>query len=221
MKKFTEKTFENCGRAIKSIAEEISSLPAADISAFDAEKTGLIIVDIVNGFVRQGAMASPLVEDIIPPVTALMDKCAERNIPVLAFADCHCKDCAEFSSFPPHCIENTPESEIVDEIRVKGGYKLIKKNSTNGFHTEEFAEYLRSSARNTFIITGDCTDICVLQLCLALKTYFTQNDESCEIIIPVNCVETYDAPYHDADLMNIAAYKLMKDSGIKFVSGIV
>lgn len=220
MKKFSGNTCGDCLKAVESLKDEIMSLPAMSISETDPEKTELVIVDIVNGFVRQGAMASPLVEDIIPPVVSLMDKCAGKNIPIAAFADCHCAECEEFSSFPPHCIGNTAESEIVDEIKAKGGYLLIRKNSTNGFHEDAFREHLISAGKNTFIVTGDCTDICVLQFCLTLKTFFTRNDKKCEIIIPINCTETYDAPGHSADFMNIAAYKIMKDSGIKFVSEI-
>ncbi len=214
------RTYENCFNTVRCLAEELSSAAAMDISGFDPKKTELVIVDVVNGFVRQGAMASPLVEDIIPPVVSLMEKCSARGIPVTAFADCHAADCAEFASFPPHCIENTPESEIVDEIKNKGGYLLIKKNSTNGFHEESFKKHLLESGKDTFIVTGDCTDICVLQFCLSLKTFFTQQNKQCSIVIPIDCAETYDAPAHDADFMNIAAYKIMKDSGIKFVSNI-
>lgn len=220
MKKFTNDRLEACIGGLKNISEEISSAAAADISEFDPKKTELIIVDVVNGFIRFGAMASPLVESIISPIAELMDICSRKNIPVIAFADCHSENCEEFSAFPPHCIENTPESELVDELKAKGGYTLIKKNSTNGFHENAFKEHISASDKDTFIITGDCTDICVLQLCLALKTYFTQKDLPCSIVVPINCVETYDAPNHNAELMDLAAYKIMKDSGIRFVSEI-
>lgn len=221
MKKFTHETPENCKKAVLAVIEEINSLPSLSVSELDPKKSLLVIVDIVNGFVREGAMASPLVEDIIPPVVSLMEKCAEKKIPSVAFADCHGADCAEFSSFPPHCIKNTSESEIVDEIKKAGGYTLIEKNSTNGFHEKAFTDYLDGKSEvNTFIVTGDCTDICVMQFCLTLKTRYTAQNKNIDIIVPVNCVETYDAPWHDADFMNIAAYKLMKDSGIKFVSEI-
>ena len=221
MRKFTNETTDNCKKTAAALIDEINALPALSISGLDPEKSLLVIVDIVNGFVREGAMASPLVEDIIPPVVSLMEKCKSKNIPSVAFADCHANHCAEFSSFPPHCIKDTSESEIVDEIKNAGGYTLIEKNSTNGFHEKSFTDYLEGKSDiDTFIVTGDCTDICVLQFCLTLKTRYTAQNKNINIIIPVNCVETYDAPWHDADLMNIAAYKLMKDSGIKFVSEI-
>ena len=221
MRTFSAQTPDNCKNAVIELINEINGLPAMSLSDFAPEKTAMIIVDVVNGFIREGAMASPLVEGIIPEVAKLMDKCNKAEIPVVAFADCHKEDCSEFASFPPHCIENTSESELVDELKKVGGYFLMKKNSTNGFHEKIFKQCLiQNPTTNTFIVVGDCTDICVMQFCLTLKTWYTQQNRNIDIYIPVNAVETYDAPGHDSDFMNIAAYKLMKDSGIKFVKEI-
>lgn len=221
MRKFSAQTPDNCKNAVIELINEINGLPTMSLSDFAPEKTAMIVVDVVNGFIREGTMASPLVENIIPEVAKLMDKCNKAEIPVVAFADCHKEDCSEFASFPPHCIENTSESELVDELKKVGGYFLMKKNSTNGFHEKIFKQCLiQNPTTNTFIVVGDCTDICVMQFCLTLKTWYTQQNRNVDIYIPVNAVETYDAPSHDADFMNIAAYKLMKDSGIKFVKEI-
>ncbi len=221
MRKFSAQTPDNCKNVVIELINEINGLPTMSLSDFAPEKTAMIVVDVVNGFIREGAMASPLVEDIIPEVAKLMDKCNKAEIPVVAFADCHKEDCSEFASFPPHCIENTSESELVDELKKVGGYFLMKKNSTNGFHEKIFKQCLiQNPTTNTFIVVGDCTDICVMQFCLTLKTWYTQQNRNIDIYIPVNAVETYDAPGHDADFMNIAAYKLMKDSGVKFVKEI-
>ena len=221
MRNFSAQTPDNCKNAVIELINEINGLPTMSLSDFAPEKTALIVVDVVNGFIREGAMASPLVEGIIPEVAKLMTMCNKAEIPVVAFADCHKEDCSEFASFPPHCIENTSESELVDELKKVGGYFLMKKNSTNGFHEKIFKQCLiQNPTTNTFIVVGDCTDICVMQFCLTLKTWYTQQNRNIDIYIPVNAAETYDAPNHDADFMNIAAYKLMKDSGIKFVKEI-
>lgn len=221
MVKFSTEAVDTAKKAAENILAEMESLPSINMSEIPAEGTAMVIVDAVNGFIREGAMSSPRIERIVPNIVSLMKKCKEKNIPIAAFADCHGEDCAEFASFPPHCIKGTSESEIVDEIKAEGGYKLIEKNSTNGFHEKAFRDCLESCGKSRFIVTGDCTDICVLQFCLSLKTFFTQKNLQSEIIIPLNCVETYDAPYHDAVFMNAAAYKILKDSGIKFVSEIV
>lgn len=221
MLKFSNEAVETAKKAAGELAEEIKSLGAMNFSDIPAEGTAMVIVDAVNGFIREGAMSSKRIESIIPNIVSLMKKCKEKNIPIAAFADCHGEKCAEFESFPPHCIKGTSESEIVDEIKSEGGYKLIEKNSTNGFHEKEFVNCLETNGKSRFIVTGDCTDICVLQFCLSLKTWFTQKNLQSEIIIPLNCVETYDAPYHEAGFMSLAAYKILKDSGIKFVSEIL
>lgn len=216
--------FENLNGAfeeLKACAEKLSALESISLESLVPDETMLVIVDIVNGFVREGAMASPRVEDIISPSAELLRRCNTAGIISAALADCHSEDCAEFSAFPPHCIRGTSESEIVNEIKSVGGYELVEKNSTNGFHEEKLRRLIGEKKNiNTFIVVGDCTDICVMQLCLSLKTYFTANDRKCRIIIPINCVETYDSPLHNADFANIAAYKLMSDSGVEFVSSI-
>lgn len=219
--KFTENPMECITKEAEGMLKEIESLEPVSLSAFDSGSTMAVFVDIINGFINEGAMASERVGDIIPPNAKLLKMCNETGILTAAFADCHEENAAEFASFPPHCVKDTRESEIVDELKEQGGYILIPKNSTNGFNEQKFKDLIECHSEIcTFIVTGDCTDICVLQFCLALKTYFTAQDRLVKIIVPLSCVETYDAPFHSSDFANLAAYKLLKDSGITFVSGI-
>lgn len=219
--KFTEKPMERITAEAEGMLKEIEALEPVCISNLDSGSTMAVFVDIINGFINEGAMASDRVGDIIPENARLLRICNERGILTAAFADCHEKNAAEFASFPPHCVKGTHESEIVDELKEEGGYILIPKNSTNGFNEQKFRDLIECHPEiTTFIVTGDCTDICVLQFCLGLKTYFTAQDRLVKIIVPLSCVETYDAPFHSSDFANLAAYKLLKDSGINFVSGI-
>ena len=221
MRELTEKTFDSCTPFLKSLIEQVSGYEEMSFSSLSPENTALIVVDVVNGFIREGAMASPQIASIIPYITSLMDKCNRKEIPIVAFADSHRDNCAEFKSFPPHCLEKTSESELVDEVKKAGGYIKLCKNSTNGFHAKEFQECLVTNPQtNTYIVTGDCTDICVMQLCLTLKTWFNAANKNVDIIVPLNCVETYNAENHNSDFMNIAAIKMMADCGIKIVSRI-
>ena len=221
MKEFTEEMINGCIDSVKALAEEINGLPEMDFSEIPVGRSALVIVDIINGFIREGAMASSYIESIIRPSAALAKRFNAADMPIAAFADCHKNGCAEFAAFPEHCLDGTSESELVDELKEVGGYTLIKKNSTNGFHEEAFRSFLAKHPEiDSFIVIGDCTDICVLQFCLALKTYFNCTDRKCDITVPLSCVETYDAPYHNAALTDLAAYKLMSDSGIRFVKNI-
>lgn len=219
--KFTENCLDRIADDVKGLMDEINALPSVSVSDFDSKRTVAVFVDIINGFIKEGAMSAPRIGDIIPYNAELLKRCNDKGIFSVAFADCHSEGAAEFLSFPPHCIDGTSESEVVEELKSVGGYELIPKNSTNGFHEDKFREVLQNNPHaDTFIVTGDCTDICVLQFCLALKTYFTMKDRAVDIVIPVSCVDTYDAPFHGSDFTNLAAYKLLKDSGIRFVKEI-
>lgn len=221
MKKFEQSAISSAAAYAAELANEINSLDSVKLSDLDSTKTILAVVDIINGFIREGAMHSEMIESIIEPSAKLLAECNKAGIASVAFADCHGKNCAEFEAFPEHCVKGTSESEIVDELKAVGGYTLIEKNSTNGCHEEAFAKFLdEHKTADTFIVCGDCTDICVMQFCLSLKTLFNKENKPLQIIVPINAVETYDAPYHNAAFANLAAYKLMKDCGVRFVSAV-
>ncbi|MGN0620917.1 MAG: cysteine hydrolase family protein [Porcipelethomonas sp.] len=212
---------ENAAGIISEMYERF--LSAADISfkAFSAERTVLAIVDVVNGFIREGAMSDSRIESVILPIKKLLERCNERKIPAVVFSDCHSESSAEFSSFPPHCIKGGSECEIVDEIKEAGGYITAEKNSTNGFYAPVFTRFLLENKNRTdYIVCGDCTDICVMNFCLSLKTYFDQNDIKSSITVPVNMTETYSKKGHDGDFMKLVSLEIMKNAGIKIVGGI-
>lgn len=223
MKKPDKKTFlESSVKALSDIYDEIFSAEIIKSSELNSFDTVMVMVDIINGFIYEGALCDRSIEEIIEPAAELLEKCCEKGIDVLAFADCHCESSEEFSAFPEHCVEGSSESEIVDRIASIGGYRLIRKNSVNGFHAKGFQQYLSEHPEKTrIIVCGDCTDICVLNFCLSVKTWLNENNIKNEVIVMVGISDTYGASGHDKELMNAAAFKIMKTCGIKLAGGIV
>lgn len=204
--------------SLNEINSLLEKLPVIRLEDLESEKSALIIVDMINGFIREGPMMSERVEAIIPEIVELSKKCDELKIQKIAFADNHTDASPEFDSYPRHCLKGTSESEIVDEIKAAGGYVLIPKNSTNGFLEEAFQKWLNTNDQtDTFIITGCCTDICVQQVAITLKTWFNKNNRNSRIIVPVNAVETYDLGPHDAELTNTMALYNMLINGVEVV----
>jgi len=217
VKEFIYKSSNTLGE----ILDMMEKLPSIQLEDLEPGKTAFIIVDMINGFVREGALQSPRAEGIIPEITRLSKACDKLQIKKIAFADCHNTQSPEFDSYPEHCLGGTSESEVVDEIKEIGGYTLIPKNSTNGFHEEEFQNWLKQNQdMDTFIVTGVCTDICVQQFSITLKTWFNKINKKSRVIVPVNMVETYDLGVHDAELINIMALYNMRINGIELVSDI-
>ena len=85
------------------------------------------------------------------------------------------------------------------------------KRSTNGFHNLD-KEILDGFDR--FVITGCCTDICVMQFALSLRTYLNETGEDKDVIVPRGAVATYDAPNHERGYYDECALNLMQNAGI-------
>ena len=166
----------------------------------------LFVVDMVNGFVKEGSMHDAKIMDIVE----VIQKECEAHEDRLFIADTHEEEAMEFRSFPPHCIKGTSESEIIDELKpyVK---EVLEKNSTNTFHVLN-KEILKDY--DSFKIVGCCSDICVMQLALSLKTYLNQMNMTQPVRVVEKGIATYDAPHHPAKQYHQIALQLMEQAGI-------
>ncbi len=181
------------------------------------KKNCLIVVDMINGFINEGALSDKSITKCIPPILSLIKEFINKNQPILAFCDSHPENCKEFDSYPVHCLNNSHESQLVDEIKAYEDQMIVlNKNSTNGFVQPEFLKtYLSLGELEEVVVVGCCTDICVLQFALSLKGYINENNLNTKIVVPVNCVETFDAPGHEQVKFNEMAFKLLKNAGIE------
>lgn len=212
---------EKSNSAISSIYDIINDKKSINISDLDYNRTALIIVDMVNGFVKEGALSSERALSINDKIADISKEFSKLNMKKIAFADTHTQNSPEFLSFPVHCIKGDRESKLTDEIAESGNYVLIEKNSTNGLLEPEFLDWLNNNNDiDNFVVVGTCTDLCVQQFSLSLKAYFNMKNLYSRIIVVENLVETYDLDVHFADLMNLMAIYNMSISGIEIVSGI-
>ena len=184
----------------------------------DIEKM-LIVVDMVNGFVKEGAMATPYMEKLIPEIKKLIEYFNSKNEGVIFVKESHDKNCSEFDKFPAHCIKGTYEAEIIDEFSsYLNDAFIFEKNSTSAIFAPNFIETInKMSNLKEVVITGGCTDICSMNVALPLTNYFDQINKDVKVILPKNANDTYDAPNHNRDEYNDMAYKFMIQAGIKVV----
>lgn len=207
---------------VEEMQAAVAGAPSLSLADLNGERTALIVIDMLDGFAKSGALSSPRVEALIPRILPIQRHFQQRGMAIVAFADTHPADAAEFVAFPPHCMAGTQEAEVVDELKAVGGYSLIPKNSTNGFIEPQFQEWLANHpAIDTFVLVGDCTDICVLQLALALKTNGNRQNRQVRVIVPAHVVDTFDAPGHDGDFMHLVALKIMAGNGVEIVRDLV
>ena len=74
--------------------------------------TKIVIVDMVNGFVKEGALHDEHIMGIVDNIKSLIDH--KRDADIIVLEDNHEDNCMEFNSFPVHCLNGTSESKTID-----------------------------------------------------------------------------------------------------------
>lgn len=208
-------------RSAERFLEQAAQLPVLSLSDFQPSATALMVVDMVNGFALKGALSSPRIGQLIDPIAELAGKCEQAGIPVVAFADCHTQESMELESYPPHCLKGTTEAMVCEPIAEACSFTKIDKNSTNGFVEPAFTDWLnRHPAVDTYIVTGDCTDICIQQFVLTLKAWYNTQNRPCTIVLPLALLDTFDGPGHEADVVNVFSLQFMQAAGAQLCADI-
>ena len=206
---------------------------AWDMVAKKPKVCGVVSVDMINGFCRTGNLASPRIEALIPEVVRLLEGAWEAGIRDFALLhDCHSKDTPEFDAFAQHGMCGSEEAQAVDEIKKLSFFehmRVFEKNSLHPAHGTMFDEWLRENAHlETFIIIGNCTDLCVYQTAMHLRMTANAFDLDRRVIVPENCVNTYDlsietakdigAQPHPGDFLHTVFLHHMAMNGIEIVT---
>jgi nicotinamidase-related amidase len=205
-------------------------------AAVDPKKTAILSQDMIKGFCTIGPLASPRVNGIAGRISVFFQKTYDYGIrDIILFQDSHEPEAIEFDAYPPHCIRGTEEAEPVDQIRALPFFdklEIIEKNSISSGVETGFDGWLAARPHlDTFIIVGDCTDICVYQLALHLRVSANARQIFRRIIIPASMVQTYDQTVpttreqggfpHPGDLMHQIFLYHMALNAIEVVQDII
>jgi len=188
-------------------------LPSAGLHSVIQEAGGpanvaVVCTDVQVGFCSTGPLASPRVAGIVPPIVELFKLAHSLGVRNFALPrDAHPPDSPEFEAYGPHCIEGTDEAEIVPELMQLPFSDLFqvfpKQNLSPGIDTQ-FPAWL-DAHRNVrrFIAVGDCTDLCVYQTVTYLRLRANQFRLEYEVIVPEECVDTFDISLEKAEELGI------------------
>lgn len=164
-----------------------------------------IVVDVLNGFTREGNLASARCLEAIPRIRRAIDDRLRAGDELIFLADTHDPDDREFEIFPVHCVRGTHESEVVDELQpYLGQARLIRKRRYSGFFETDLEAVLRQLRPDQVTVVGVCTDICVLHTVADLR------NRDYRVIVPADAVATFDAPGHPGDTVQRSALDHMR-----------
>ena len=212
-------------------------LSMADLvaAAGGPDRVAIVSVDLTIGFCHRGPLSSPRVQALLPHVRQLFVSAHAHGVTHFVLPqDTHRHDAEEFDSFPPHCMAGTEESSTAPELLdlpFADLYAVIEKNSTSSTIGTAFYDWERQHGPfQRFVIVGDCTDFCIYQAAMALKLRSNAEQLGHRVIVPVDCVDTFDIPVelartlgaepHDGNLYHALFLHSMAINGVDVVATI-
>lgn len=157
--------------------------PVVPVAVTAAARTGLVIVDIVDGFCRPGAgplapqAPDPRIEAIIDAVDLLARQFSAKRAPIYIVRDQHERDRPE-PPYPPHCIRGSGHENLVERLAWLNQYELAEDHTKDcinlivGSQDADgrvgFYEWIRDHRLEQVVFVGICTEICIADPVLTL-----------------------------------------------------
>lgn len=215
----------------------LETVPAArlDEIAPDPAAAGVFSADIINGFLREGALSSKRIDGITGPVLDLVQRAWAYGIRDFVFLqDAHPADTPEFEAYPAHAVAGTSEAEMISELAAlpfADQFTIIEKNSLHPAIDTGFDAWLDAHPKlRAAIVIGDCTDLCVTALALHLRLRANARGiQGFQVIVPMDCVDTFDIPddptippgaAHPADFFHLVWLYHLASNNIRVVRSI-
>lgn len=163
----------------------------------------ILVVDEINGFLRDGILADE--KNMV--VVSGTKKLIRRKIPVgwevRFLCDNHTKEDPELQILPEHCMRGTEEVKVVDELfEFVTPENYIPKPGHDGFYGTNLEEIIKQKNPEKVVVVGVCTDICVLYTIIGLRNIKLPNMDY-EVIVPKDCVRAFDIPHTDVWLAHM------------------
>ncbi|NTU84068.1 MAG: cysteine hydrolase [Chloroflexales bacterium] len=230
---------EQAAPFLRYLDDWYAALPAVELAALVGdrpERVAVFSIDMINGFCKEGPLSGPRVGALIAPVVAVLTRAHALGVRALVLTqDTHDPATPEFGAYPPHCIAGTPESQAVAELAAlpfADQITTVEKNSLSSHLGTSLGPWLRERpALDTFIIVGDCTDLCVYSAAMHLRLEANALNLRRRVIVPARAVDTFDTPVgvakqlgiyaHDGDLHHILFLHHMAQNGVEVVGDLI
>ena len=144
-------------------------MPAVVVDRIDPARAALLVVDMENDFVAEGApLDTPAARAMVPRLREALDACRTAGIRVVYTAHEHRRDGSDlglFSFTPPIAsgralVSGTPGVEIYPDVAPLPGEHIVRKHRFSGFFATDLDLLLRAWGMDTVIIAGATTENC-------------------------------------------------------------
>lgn len=136
----------------------------------DPHRTAMIVVDMQNDFVAEGAkLQSKQASQMVPKLATTLKFCREQGIRVVYTAHVHRKDGCDMGLYddlyPPIAersalVDGTSGVEIYRDLAPAPGEHVIKKHRYSGFFATDLDLILREWGIDSVVVSGTTTENC-------------------------------------------------------------
>lgn len=170
-------------------------------------KTALVVVDMQNDFVEEGApIRFPGAVKVMPKLKELIHICRGNDIPVIYTMETHREDGSDMGLMADiwplikdrkGLIKGTRGVDIYKEIAPRPGDIVIEKRRYSAFHGTDLEMILRNKEIDTLIITGGATDCC----CLA--TAIEAQERDFKVVFMSDLTATFEKQTSDGSFISV------------------
>lgn len=215
-----------------------AALPQPNLESVvsDPARTAILSIDVINAFCYTGPLASRRVQRIVHPIVRLMTAAYAAGVRhFISIQEDHDPQAIEFEAYPPHGIHGTEDAEAVPEYKALpfwNEFSVMRKNSISATLGTTLDAWLDAHPEvSTFIVVGDCTDLCTYQLAMHLRLRANaMQKRGVRVIVPEDCTDTFDTPIevakqigampHDAELLHRIFLYNMAENRVEVVKRI-
>lgn len=210
--------------------------------------TGLVLVDIINGFCTVGAgnlaprEPNDKILDMIDESLKFSRVFCENKWPILAFLDTHQPGKLEHP-YPAHCVAGSDESNLVPALQwleKEPNVTIRRKDCYDGYigsfeedGSNVFVDWVKTNNIQTLLVAGICTDICVLDFVCStlsarnrgflapLKDVIVYSGGCATFDFPASvAMETKDGLAHPQEIMHHMGLYMAKGRGAKIAKNV-
>ncbi len=155
-------------------------MPAVEPFPLDPDRSALVVVDMQNDFVREGAPQEvPAARDTMAVIASLIEAWRAAGRPVMYTRFTAGPERTLLWTWSPECgpeqrscwpgevrrysdrAEPLEGHAVIDELRPLAGEPVIDKYGYGGFHNTHLEDVLQAHGVSQIVVTGTVTQICV------------------------------------------------------------
>jgi len=180
-------------------------------------KDALIIVDVQNDFLPNGALPVPKSNEIIPVLNKYIKIFHEASLLIIASRDWHPPNHSSFKInggiWPVHCVAGTEGAKFPPELNLPDNAIIIskatspEKDAYSALQETELPKLLKYNKISRCFVGGLATDYCVLNTVLDLI------NEGYEVYLLEDAIKAVDVNPGDGE----KAIKKMYNKGAKLI----